>query len=455
MSEMGQTVTCNKDVGFICNNKQQGLQQQCFDYEIRFKCCGCQTPSTTGPTTPSTPSTTVPTSKPSTTITTTPSTTSETTTSQPTTTAPCPGGHDMTCGWSEWINLGEPTTGPNGGDDESIQKIISDGYHICSAPEEVQCRSVLYPGLPMSEMGQTVTCNKDVGFICNNKQQGLQQQCFDYEIRFKCCGCQTPSTTGPTTPSTPSTTVPTLTPSTTITTTPSTTTETTTSQPTTTAPCPGGHDMTCGWSEWINLGEPTRGPNGGDDESIQKIISDGYHICSAPEEVQCRSVLYPGLPMSEMGQTVTCNKDVGFICNNKQQGLQQQCFDYEIRFKCCGCQTPSTTGLTTTSMPSTTVTTTTPSTPSTTVTTTTPSTTGTTTTPSTPSTTVTTTTPSTPSTTVTTTTPSTPSTTVTTTTPSTPSTTVTTTTPSTPSTTIIVHCQCFHNGTTFPAGKYC
>ncbi|KAL3066151.1 hypothetical protein OYC64_016155 [Pagothenia borchgrevinki] len=439
MSEMGQTVTCNKDVGFICTNKQQGLQQQCFDYEIRFQCCGCQTPSTTGPTTPSTPSTTVPTLTPSTTTTTTPSTTTETTTSQPTTTAPCPGGHDMTCGWSEWINLGEPTTGPNGGDDESIQKIISDGYHICSAPEEVQCRSVLYPGLPMSEMGQTVTCNKDVGFICNNKQQGLQQQCFDYEIRFQCCGCQTPSTTGPTTPSTPSTTVPTLTPSTTTTTTPSTTTETTTSQPTTTAPCPGGHDMTCGWSEWINLGEPTTGPNGGDDESIQKIISDGYHICSAPEEVQCRSVLYPGLPMSEMGQTVTCNKDVGLICNNKQQGLQQQCFDYEIRFQCCGCQTPSTTGPTTPSTPSTTVTTRTPSTPSTTVTTTTPSTpstTVTTTTPSTPSTTVPTTTPSTPSTTVTTTTPSTPSTTVTTTTPSTTSTTVPTATPSTPSTTV-------------------
>ncbi|KAK5916043.1 hypothetical protein CesoFtcFv8_001581 [Champsocephalus esox] len=30
---------------------------------------------------------------------------------------------------------------------------------------------------------------------------------------------------------------------------------------------------------------------------------------------------------------------------------------------------------------------------------------------------------------------------------------ITTTTPSTPSTTIIVHCQCFHNGTTFPAGS--
>ncbi|XP_054464014.1 mucin-5AC-like [Anoplopoma fimbria] len=402
MSQMGQTVTCNKEVGLMCINKQQGLQQQCFDYEIQLKCCGCPTPST-----PSTPSTT----SPKTTKTTIPPvTTTETiTTSQPPITTPCPGGHDMTCGWSEWINLGKPTSGPDGGEDESIQKIISAGYHVCSDPEEVQCRAVLYPHMSMSQMGQTVTCNKEVGLMCINKQQGLQQQCFDYEIQLKCCGCPTPST-----PSTPSTTVPTTTPSTTPTTTtstttpewinlgkptsgpdggedesiqkiisagyhspkttkttipPVTTTETiTTSQPPITTPCPGGHDMTCGWSEWINLGKPTSGPDGGEDESIQKIISAGYHVCSDPEEVQCRAVLYPHMSMSQMGQTVTCNKEVGLMCINKQQGLQQQCFDYEIQLKCCGCPTPSTP-----STPSTTVPTTTPSTtPTTTTSTTTP-----------------------------------------------------------------------------------
>ncbi|XP_034004778.1 mucin-5AC-like [Trematomus bernacchii] len=428
IDSVGQVVQCDLAKGLRCRNEDQsGPLALCFNYQVRVLCCDYR------PTTPSTPSTTVTSATPLTTTTTTPSTTTETTTPQPIPTAPCPGGHDMTCGWSEWINLGKPTSGPNGGDDESIQNIISAGYHICSAPEEVQCRSVLYPGFPLSEIGQTVTCNKDVGFICNNKQQGSTHQCFDYEISLKCCNCQTPSTTGPTTPSTPSTTVPTSTPTTTTTkpsttkppiilttkhvtetpcqetlcqwskwissvypedgngggdnetikhiiqkgfkicedpvavecrpttpstpsttvtsatplttttTTPSTTTETTTPQPITTAPCPSGHDMTCGWSEWINLGKPTSGPNGGDDESIQNIISAGYHICSAPEEVQCRSVLYPGFPLSEIGQTVTCNKDVGFICNNKQQGSTQQCFDYEIRLKCCGCQTPSTT----------------------------------------------------------------------------------------------------------------
>ncbi|XP_067455114.1 mucin-5AC-like [Thunnus thynnus] len=557
LSEVGQAVTCNKDVGLICNNKQQGLQGECFDYEIKFKCCRCPTPSTAPTNIPtSTPSTTTyvapssttettTTQTPTTTTTTTPSTATETTTTQtPTTTTPpttpsttsettsttqaptttttattpstvtetttttrlptttlCPGGHDMTCGWSEWINLGKPTPGPNGGENETIQNIISAGYHVCSTPEEVQCRAVLYPSLPLSEVGQAVTCNKDVGLICNNKQQGLQSECFDYEIKFKCCRCPTPSTaptniptstpstttyvapssttetittqkpttTTTSTPTTTTETTTTQTPTTTTTTTPSTATETTTTQtPTTTTPpttpsttsettsttqaptttttattpstvtetttttrlptttlCPGGHDMTCGWSEWINLGKPTPGPNGGENETIQNIISAGYHVCSTPEEVQCRAVLYPSLPLSEVGQAVTCNKDVGLICNNKQQGLQGECFDYEIKFKCCRCPTPSTAP---TNIPTSTPSTTTyvaPSSTTETITTQKP----TTTTTSTPTTTTETTTTQTPTTTTTTT----PSTATETTTTQTPTTTTPPTTPSTTS----------------------
>ncbi|KAK2853379.1 hypothetical protein Q5P01_006040 [Channa striata] len=73
----------------------------------------------------------------------------------------------------------------------------------------------------------------------------------------------------------------------------------TTTHPPTTTPCLGGQNKTCGWSEWINLGKPTQGPNGGEDESIQKIISAGFQVCSNPEEVQCRAVLYPGLSISQ------------------------------------------------------------------------------------------------------------------------------------------------------------
>ncbi|XP_068172431.1 mucin-5AC-like [Antennarius striatus] len=466
MSQVGQAVICNKEVGLICYNKQQGLLQECFDYEIKFKCCGCLTPPTTPLTTtttttttkPSTLSTTIPTptttpSTPSTTSTTTyftkeitpstlsttettfsttavssipssstlsttampiststptastpfttssilstsavpitstttPSTTTETTiTTENPTYEPCPGGHEMTCVWSQWINLGKPTPGQEGGDDESIQKINSAGHHICSSPEEVQCRAVLHPNVSLSQVGQAVICKKEVGLICYNKEQGPLQECFDYEIKFKCCGCPTPTTTPLTTtittttlPSSPSQTTFT----TTTTTAPSTSSEiTVTTQTPTSIPCSGGQVVTCGWSQWINLGKPTPGPDGGDDESIQKVLSAGHHICSVPEEVQCRAVLHPNASMSQVGQAVICNKEVGLICYNKQQGLLQECFDYEIKFKCCGCLTPPTTPLTTT----TTTTTTKPSTLSTTIPTP-------TTTPSTPSTTSTTT----------------------------------------------------------------
>uniref|UniRef100_A0AAQ5XS75 Mucin-5AC-like n=1 Tax=Amphiprion ocellaris TaxID=80972 RepID=A0AAQ5XS75_AMPOC len=499
MSQLGQAVTCNKDVGLICINKQQGLNQECFDYEIKFKCCGCPRTSSTTP-----PTTTATTTTPTTTTTQPPTTTATTTTPTTTPTEPpttiCPGGHDVVCDWSNWINLGSPTPGPDGGQNDTIQNIISAGYHICSSPEEVQCRAALYPELSMSQLGQAVTCNKDVGLICINKQQGLNQECFDYEIKFKCCGCPrtssttvtttthvpttTPTTTTPTTTettsttqpptTTPTTTTPTTTetkstthlptttsttttpttmttqptttfttttlttttpttteptstthlptttattttptttttqpPSTTPTTTTPTTTETisTTQPPTTTATtttptttmttqptttCPGGHDAVCDWSDWINLGSPTPGPDGGQNDTIQNIISAGYHICSSPIEVQCRAALYPELSMSQLGQAVTCNKDVGLVCINKQQGLNQECFDYEIKFKCCGftTTTPTTTTPTTieptstTHLP-TTATTTTPTTtttqpPTTTATTTTPTTTTTT-----------------------------------------------------------------------------
>ncbi|XP_071237613.1 mucin-2-like [Salvelinus alpinus] len=329
-----------------------------------------------------------------------------------------------------------PTSGSEGGDNESIKNIIAAGYHICSAPEAVECRAGQYPGLQISQLGQDVTCNPSVGLICQNNKQGLQQKCFDYEIRVKCCQCGTtthiPTTTTtttipPTTTPTPSTTILTSTaPSTTKTTTvPSTSTTTPTSTPTptsaeeSTTQCSG--EESCVWSDWINLGQPTSGSEGGDNESIKNIIAAGYHICSAPEAVECRAGQYPGLQISQLGQDVTCNPSVGLICQNNKQGLQQKCFDYEIRVKCCQCGTtthiPTTTTTTTTTIPPTTT-----PTPSTTIlTSTAPSTTKTTTLPST----IPPTTTATPSTTIL---PSTaPSTTKTTTLPSTSTTTPTST----------------------------
>ncbi|XP_067105514.1 mucin-2-like [Osmerus mordax] len=178
---------------------------------------------------PTTPSPTTVTTTPTTTSTTTPSTTTPTT---PVPTTPCSG--QTTCHWSEWINLGQPTPGSEGGENESIKKIISAGYHICSSPKAVECRAKQYPGLTISQLGQDVTCSPTVGLICQNKMQGLQQECFDYEIRVQCCDCE-PSTT-PTTvtklPITPTTPKPTIT-------TPPTTTTPTTTTPITTVTCSG------------------------------------------------------------------------------------------------------------------------------------------------------------------------------------------------------------------------
>ncbi|KAF3832240.1 hypothetical protein F7725_025905 [Dissostichus mawsoni] len=187
----------------------------------------------------------------------------------------------MTCGWSEWINLGKPTSGPNGGDDESIHNYISAGYHICSAPEEVQS----------SHVRDGTNCdltNKDVGFICNNKQQGPTQHTnytlntfhdsnicntlnsFNHSNNYNTLNYIKHSTNYNTLyyfhHSNNCNTINSINNSYSLTTFEYNNyytfyhNETTTPQPITTGPCPGGHDMTCGWSEWINLGNPTSGP---------------------------------------------------------------------------------------------------------------------------------------------------------------------------------------------------
>nr|XP_046204828.1 mucin-2-like [Oncorhynchus gorbuscha] len=407
ISQLGQDVTCNPSVGLICQNNKQGPQQKCFDYEIRVKCCQCgttthipttatttvplvttPTPTTTTSTStaPPTTKTTTQTSRPSTTPTTPP-----TSTSTGVTPTQCSG--EETCVWSDWINLGQPTSGSEGGENESIKNIIAAGYHICSAPEAVECRAKQFPGLQISQLGQDVTCNPSVGLICQNNKQGPQQKCFDYEIRVKCCQCGTtthipttatttvPLVTTPTPTTTTSTsTAPPTTKTTTQTPSPSTTPTTTPTSPSTrVTPTQCSGEETCVWSDWINLGQPTSGSEGGENESIKNIIAAGYHICSAPEAVECRAKQFPGLQISQLGQDVTCNPSVGLICQNNKQGPQQKCFDYEIRVKCCQCGTTTHIPTTTTSTTGPHITTPTPTT--TTSTSTVPSTTKTTTLP--------------------------------------------------------------------------
>uniref|UniRef100_A0A7N9AQA4 VWFD domain-containing protein n=1 Tax=Mastacembelus armatus TaxID=205130 RepID=A0A7N9AQA4_9TELE len=403
IDSVGQIVECNLAKGLTCKNENQaGPLALCFNYQIRVLCCdysGCPTkptPSTIPPSSTATPP-------------------AEPTTTHHVTDTTCQPG-TVTCSWSQWIDSDYPEFGPGGGDNETI--------------------NLQYPPI-----------------------------CLNYEIKVKCCKeeCSTPTpstvtettttqpptTTSPSTttkttsqpptptPSTtPSTTTPTTTqpPTTTPSTTPSTPTPTTTppAEPTTThhvtdTTCQPG-TVTCSWSQWIDSDYPEFGPGGGDNETIKHIIQKRHDICDNPVEVMCQGVDYPGVPLKDLGQTVTCNKE-GLLCKNSLQ-YPPICLNYEIKVKCCkeecSTPTPSTVTETTTTQPPTTTS------PSTTTKTTsqpptpTPSTTPSTTTPTTtqPPTT-------TPSTTPSTTTPTTTHA-PTTTTSTTPSTTTETTTPPSP-----------------------
>ncbi|XP_041918577.1 mucin-5AC-like [Alosa sapidissima] len=372
LSQLGQDVICNPSVGLVCLNKNQGNKQVCFNYEIRVRCCGpCTSTTTTTPTstsTPSTPTTSTTTSMTTTTTkrTSTPVTTTlstSTTTSVPTT-SPLSSTTPCTCEWSDWIDQGPTTPGTDGGDSVSISQLVNSGRISCKQPTEVECRAKLYPTLTLSQLGQDVICNPSVGLVCLNKNQRNKQVCFNYEIRVRCCGpCTSTTTTTPTRTSTPSTPTTSTTTSTTTTTTkrsstPVTTkpsTSTTTSVPTT-SPLSSTTPCTCEWSDWIDLGPPTSGTDGGDSVSISQLFHSQRIGCEHATQVECRAKQFPNLPLSEVGQDVICIPSVGLVCLNKNQGLQKICFDYEIRVQCCG---PCPTTTTTTKPTTTTMTTTT------------------------------------------------------------------------------------------------
>ncbi|XP_062054488.1 mucin-2 [Lepus europaeus] len=538
LEELGQTVVCNLKDGLVCRNKDQKPggrpfpMPYCLNYEINVQCCRCtpstSTPSTTPttttttqtttptpttttlppstptPTTTPTPSTTVsptttpstptptttttgtPTPTPTTTTTETPTPTPTTTITQTTTTAtvspttttlPTTSTTPTTtpcfpeCEWTGWLDSGKPDYDKEGGDVESIEGVCAPGRKV----NDTSCRAAMFPSMPLEELGQTVTCNADVGLVCRNKDQKPggrpfpMPYCLNYEINVQCCGCPptTPSptttTTTQTTTPTPSTTVspttipstptptttttetPTPTPKTTTTatesptTTPSTSTPlTTTSSPTTTTiptislttPCFPG----CKWSGWLDSGKPDYDKEGGDVESIEGVCAPGWVV----NDTSCRAAMFPSMPLEELGQTVTCNADVGLVCRNKDQKPggrpfpMPYCLNYEINVQCCDLICSSTTTFTTTTTTETTTptpTTTTTQTTSTQTTTPTPETTPTPSTP-TPTTTTTQTTTQTPRTT--TPTVSTPTPTTTTTRTPTPAPTTTTTQTATP-----------------------
>ncbi|TRY90499.1 hypothetical protein DNTS_002638 [Danionella cerebrum] len=168
--QLGQTVKCNLKEGLVCLNKNQHITQQCFDYEMRLLCCNevCDI-------------TTLPSAKNLALNNYIPNPTPIAITPLRDIRSPCD------CQWSAWMDLGAPTTGPEGGEIIPIQKLRNVYSDICLVPSKAECRAKLYPGLSLSELGQEVRCNSEEGLACYNRKQAVNQQCFDYEIKLLCC----------------------------------------------------------------------------------------------------------------------------------------------------------------------------------------------------------------------------------------------------------------------------
>ncbi|KAG1952481.1 mucin-5AC [Pimephales promelas] len=164
------------------------------------------------------------------------------------------------------MDFGGPTIGQEGGKLIPV-KIITNTYPTtCSIPQGIECRAKNYPGLPVSKLGQEVKCNLKDGLVCLNKNQNITQQCFDYEMRLLCChrdcvGASLPAALNR-----------------------------------------ALHNSSTRWSDWMDFGSPTTGPEGGEIVPIKTITNTFVNTCSAPTEVECHAKLFPGLLLSQLGQ---------------------------------------------------------------------------------------------------------------------------------------------------------
>nr|XP_044991376.1 mucin-5B [Jaculus jaculus] len=291
------------------------------------------------------------------------------------------------CKWTEWFDVDFPTSGVADGDIETYENIRAAGGKLCQAPEKIECRIEKYPEVSIDQINQVVTCSLDVGLICRNEDQtGDFTMCFNYNVRVLCCDdyshCSSTTTALPpsmtsqqhTTPGSPSTIpVPTAvstssshTPwaissmststsamepasssgnttglATTAPTTPLQETHTSsmlTSSPplapttseTTSTKC----KVKCTWTDWLDSDQPQPGRYDGDIETYYHIVETGGQLCMEPMDIECRAVLFPNVPLEQLGQVVQCNVDYGLICRNSKQAHNQTCLNYHIRVLC-------------------------------------------------------------------------------------------------------------------------
>ncbi|XP_038621312.1 mucin-5B-like [Tachyglossus aculeatus] len=274
-------------------------------------------------------------------------------------TSPTPSSCQPACHWMEWLDMDYPQSGPDGADIETFDKMWASGRLICKNPVAIECRAENYPDLPIRDVGQNVLCDVKVGLVCRNREQaGPFKLCFNYHVRFQCCDDYSHCPTR--TPSVPASTATGLpTPSSAPSTPPSPTTAGTTESPTSPAgvtpkvtptgphspaaprssPAPSPSTACrprCRWSPWFDEDRPESGPDGSDVETYDRLRAAGHHVCREPQGVECRGEDFPGLPVHELGQNVTCDLAYGLVCRNRNQpGPSAVCLNYQIRILCC------------------------------------------------------------------------------------------------------------------------
>uniref|UniRef100_H0XU65 Mucin 5AC, oligomeric mucus/gel-forming n=1 Tax=Otolemur garnettii TaxID=30611 RepID=H0XU65_OTOGA len=342
LEEVGQVVQCNVRFGLVCRNHDQ-VGQMCLNYLIRMLCCDyshcLQTQTTTAASlgTSLTGSPTLAHSITAVTVSTRGPASSST------------GLMDMstscrpTCHWTDWLDTDRPQPGRFGGDIETYYQIMDTGRQLCLEPKAIECEAVLFPGVPVGQLGQVVQCDVRYGLICRNHRQKLGQTCLNYRIRVHCCDY---SHCASTTSSVPTSTFTTLTTSirplltsnphtAPLVTSSSGLTLTTTLSSSHPSPSTGCVPQ-CAWTDWFDEDYPIPGPEGGDFETYAVIRSAGHTFCEHPQDIQCRSEKQPDQPLEEVGQVVYCDVRFGLVCRNRDQvGQFKMCLNYLIRVRCC------------------------------------------------------------------------------------------------------------------------
>jgi hypothetical protein len=81
-------------------------------------------------------------------------------------------------GWTDWLNRDNPS----GSGDWETRTSFPSGT-VCTNPAAIQCETV--DGIAHNLTGETVTCNPQTGFYCQNSAQS-DGSCLDYRVRFYC-----------------------------------------------------------------------------------------------------------------------------------------------------------------------------------------------------------------------------------------------------------------------------